>query len=299
MAEFDWRPRIGFIGLGYMGSRMALRLLDAGYALTVYNRTRDKTVPLAQRGARVANTPRELASDSDVVITMLSDDAAVKEAVLGPNGALAGAASSAIFIDMSTVYPGTSRELFAAAKSRGIAMVDAAVSGSTPQAEQGALLIFVGGELDTYQTVRPILLAMGREAFYMGPSGSGTTMKLVANTLLGLGLQAIAEAIAFGQKAGLDKHRLIEVLGQTPLISLAHRSKLDNAQKGDYPVAFALRLMYKDFGLILRQAAEVAAPMPATAVAQQVCAAEQARGMEEDYSAVIRLMEELAWTTRP
>mgnify|MGYP005848237629 CR=1 FL=1 len=290
----DTKPRIGFIGMGLMGSRMATRLLEAGYPLTVYNRTKDKARPLAQRGASVADTPKELATRSDVVISVLSDDAAVKSALTDPDGAIAGASRGTLLIDSSTVYPGTSRQVHKAAGARGIDMVDAAISGSTPQAEQGALLFFVGGEPDAYQRAKPILEVMGKQAFHMGPSGAGTTMKLVVNTLLGVGLQAIAEAIAFGQNAGLDRERLLEVLGQTPLIAVAHRSKLDNARRGEYPVNFELGMMYKDFGLILRQAAELAVPMPATAVAQQMCAAERAKGLEEDYSATIRLMEQLA-----
>lgn len=290
----DTKPRIGFIGLGLMGSRMAPRLLDAGYPLTVYNRTKDKTRPLAQRGADVADTPRALAAGSDVVISVLTDDAAVKSAVMGPDGAIAGASPGTLLIDASTVYPETSRQVFEAARARGIAMVDAAISGSTPQAEQGALLFFVGGEQDSYQRAKPILETIGKQAFHMGPSGAGTTMKLAVNTILGVGLQAIAEAIALGQKAGLDRERFLEVLAQTPLIAPAHRAKLDNARRDDYPVTFELGTMYKDFGLILRKAAELAVPMPATAVAQQMCAAERAKGIREDYSATIGLMEEMA-----
>ncbi|MHB1416313.1 MAG: NAD(P)-dependent oxidoreductase [Chloroflexota bacterium] len=172
--------------------------------------------------------------------------------------------------------------------------LDTPVLGSTPQAEQGTLTIFVGGEPAAFANGRPTLEVLGKEAHHMGPSGAGTTMKLVANTMLGVGLQALAEAIALGARSGLDLARLLDVLGQTPVVAPVHKAKLQNASRGEYPVTFALRLMYKDFGLILRQAAELSIPMPATAVAQQMCAAEHAAGREEDYSATIRLMESLA-----
>jgi 3-hydroxyisobutyrate dehydrogenase-like beta-hydroxyacid dehydrogenase len=173
-------------------------------------------------------------------------------------------------------------------------MIDAPVSGSTAAAEQGDLVIMVGGEKEAYERARPILAVLGSEINYMGASGAGTTMKLVLNAFLGTGLQALAEAIALGEKAGLQKDQLLDVIGQTGVISPAYRGKLENARHDEYPVTFALRLMFKDFGLIMRQAAELSVPMPATAVAQQMCAAENAKGIEEDYSATIRLMEEIA-----
>lgn len=290
----EGRPRVGFIGLGNMGSRIAHRLLDAGYPLTVYNRTREKTAPFAQRGAAVAATPQELARSSQAVITCVADDAAVKSVMFDQQGALAGSRPGTIFIDLSTVYPKTSRQVFEAAQAKGASMLDVALSGSTSEAEQGDLVVFVGGQQDAYETVRPLLNVFSRRALYMGPSGAGAIMKLVANTLLGLGLQALAEAIALGEKAGLDRERLLGALAETPAMAPAHKPKLENVRSGAYPVAFAMRLMDKDFGLILREAQALDVPMPATAVAEQMCAVEQARGIEEDYSATIRLMERLA-----
>jgi 3-hydroxyisobutyrate dehydrogenase len=288
------QERIGFIGLGTMGSRMAERIRAAGYPLAVYNRSRAKTQPFVQRGGQAVETPRELAERSDVILCSVTDDAALRGVMLGPDGALAGARSGAVIVDVSTVSPAISRELARAARAKGVSMIDAAVSGSGPQAEQGTLTIFVGGEQEAYERTKPVLDVLGKEIFYMGPSGAGSTMKLVVNTLLGVGLQAIAEAIALGEKAGLRKDRLVDVLGQTTVVAPGHRAKLTNALREEYPVAFALRLMSKDFGLVLDQAAELDVPMPATAVARQMCAAELAKGLEEDYSAVIRLMESLA-----
>jgi 3-hydroxyisobutyrate dehydrogenase-like beta-hydroxyacid dehydrogenase len=172
------------------------------------------------------------------------------------------------------------------------------VSGSTPQAEQGQLVIFVGGEKTVYDRCQPILGVLARESFYMGPSGSGVTMKLCVNTLLGLGMQALAEAITLGLKAGLQRERLLEVLGGTVVLSPSQKSKLENVLKGAYPPTFPLRLMFKDFGLILDTAMHLAAAMPITAAAQQVCAVEFARqsaaGRDEDFSSVVRTMEQMA-----
>ena len=204
------KPTIGFIGMGHMGSHMAPRLIHAGYQLTIYDRTREKAQAIA--GAAVAETPREAAAHSEVVISIVTDDTALDEVMLGPNGVLAGTHPGSVIIDMSTVSPRASRQLFQAAKAKGVAMLDAAVSGSVPQVEQGSLLIFVGGEQESYQQCKPILGILGQNSFYLGPSGMGTTMKLVVNTLLGLGMQALAEAITLGEKAGLEKEVLIDVL---------------------------------------------------------------------------------------
>ena len=291
-------PRLGFIGMGAMGSRMAGRLLAAGHDVTVYNRERKRTRMLEQRGAKVAATPRELVSRADIILSSVADDAAVDNVMTGPDGALAAARPGTIFIEMSTVSPAMSRRLYEVVRGKGVFVLDSPVSGSTPQAEQGQLVIFVGGEKTVYDRCQPILGVLARESFYMGPSGSGVTMKLCVNTLLGLGMQALAEAITLGLKAGLQRERLLEVLGGTVVLSPSQKSKLENVLKGAYPPTFPLRLMFKDFGLILDTAMHLAAAMPITAEAQQVCAAEFAKqsaaGRDEDFSSVVRTMERMA-----
>jgi 3-hydroxyisobutyrate dehydrogenase-like beta-hydroxyacid dehydrogenase len=293
----------GFIGLGAMGSRMAGRLLAAGHELVVYDRTRDKTGPLAQRGAKVAATPRQLAEGRDFVFSSVTNDAALEQVMLGPDGALAGARAGTTVVDMSTVSPGASRRLHQAARSKGVSALDAPVSGSTLQAEQGHLVIFVGGEEEVYRKCQPILGLLGNKTFYMGPGGAGATMKLCVNVLLGLGVQALAEAIAFGLKAGLPRERFLQALGETAVVSASQKAKLENARKDEYPAAFALRLMLKDFALIVETAMELPVPMPATAAAVQVAAAERARQLaastDEDFSVVIRAMERLAGIAPP
>jgi 3-hydroxyisobutyrate dehydrogenase-like beta-hydroxyacid dehydrogenase len=286
------KPTIGFIGMGHMGSHMAPRLIHAGYHLTVYDRTREKAQAIA--GATVAETPEEAAASSDVVIPIVSNDAALEEVMLGPNGVLAGTHAGSVIIDMSTVSPHTSHHLFQAAREKGVAMIDAAVSGSVPQVEQGSLVIFVGGDYQTYEQCKPILDVLGNNSFYMGASGMGSTMKLVVNTLLGLGMQALAEAIALGEKAGLEKGLLLDVLGQTTVLTPGQKSKLENVKREQYPTDFALSLMHKDLSLVLSQAYGLSVSMPATAAAQQMYTAAMAKGRDADFSLMIQFMEELA-----
>jgi 3-hydroxyisobutyrate dehydrogenase-like beta-hydroxyacid dehydrogenase len=288
------KPSIGFIGMGHMGSHMAHRLLDAGYQVTVYDRTKERAQEVGQRGAQVAQTPKDLAANCQVVMACVTDDEAQEEVMFGPDGALAGTHVGSVIIDLSTVSPDASRRLFQAAKEQGVPMIDAAVSGSVPQVDQGSLVIFVGGEHQTYEQCKPILDVLGNTSFYMGASGMGTTMKLVANTLLGLGMQALAEAIALGEKAGLEKGLLLDVLGQTTVLTPGQKSKLENVRREEYPTNFALSLMHKDFSLVLSQAYDVSVSMPATAAAQQMYTAAMAKGMDVDFSIMIQFMEELA-----
>ena len=285
---------LGFIGLGAMGSRIAERLQRAGHSMTVFDRNAKRVEALAAKGAAAARTPAEVAARSEIVLSCVADDAAVEAVLLGRAGALERVLPGALVIDLSTVSPVTSRLVADAARVKGAAFVDAAMSGSTPQAEEGALVVFAGGEPGAIERARPILDTIAKTVVHMGPAGAGTTMKLVVNTLLGAGLQILAEALALGEKAGIDRERLAEVLGETAVISPAQRGKLANAVANEFPSTFPVRLMYKDFNLILAHAAALAVPMPAAAVAAQLCAAQDARGPDEDFSATIRLMRQLA-----
>jgi 3-hydroxyisobutyrate dehydrogenase-like beta-hydroxyacid dehydrogenase len=277
---------------------MASRLLAAGYDLTVYNRERERTRPFEQRGARVADTRKELAAGVDVLVSSVTDDAAVEEVMFGPDGALAAARPGTTLIEMSTVHPRTSIRLHEAAVPKGISVLDAPVSGSTPQAEQGQLLIFAGGQEETYNKCKPILAVLGKESVYMGDAGSGATTKLCLNTLLGVGVQVLAEAIALGLKSGLPRERFLRVLGDTAVLSPSQKSKLENARTGEYPPAFPLRLMFKDFSLVAQRALELSVSMPVMAAAAQACAVEHARQSpargDEDFSAIIRTMQQMA-----
>ena len=290
----NMKQRIGFIGMGHMGSHMAQRLLQAGYQLAIYDRTPERAQEVAQQRATVARTPRELAAQCEVLMACVTDDEAQQSVMFGQDGALAGVHGGSMIIDLSTVSPDASRRLYQAAKQQGVSMIDAAVSGSVPQVEQGSLVIFVGGEQETYQQCKSILDVLGKSSFYMGASGMGTTMKLVVNTLLGLGMQALAEAIVLGEKAGIEKRLLLDVLGQTTVLTPGQKSKLENVKREQYPNNFALSLMHKDFHLVLSEAYDLSVAMPATAAAQQMYTAAMAKAMDEDFSIIIKFMEELA-----
>src|SRR6266481_4211744 len=285
---------LGFIGLGAMGQRMALRLLTSKFKLVVFDHTSRKIQALAAAGATPAPSVRQLARKSEVIISCLPTDEAVLSVYQGPEGVLACASPGSVMIEMSTVSPDTSRTLHRLGRERGIEILDVAISGSTPAAEQGTLTLLGGGDAKVFDSCQPIFRAVAKQYFHMGTAGSGTTMKLVVNTLLGVNMQAIAEAVAFGEKAGLDRELLLNVLSKTAVISPAHQNKLLRAEHDDYSPQFPLRLMNKDFKLILEKASELGAPMPLTAAALQVNAARNAVNGNEDFSSVISEMERLA-----
>jgi len=287
-------PKLGFIGIGSMGRPIARRLLQAGYKVMVYNRDRRKAEALAGSGATVAGSIAELATTADVILSCLANDEAVRSVYIGPAAVFARVQPGSVIIEMSTVRPETSRELYKVGAARDVSVLDVPISGSTPAAEQGMLTLLGGGDKEIFHAAEPIFRAIARQYFYLGSSGSGTTMKLVVNTLLGVGMQAIAEAIAFGQRAGLSRDRLLDVLAHTAVIAPAHLGKLMKAASNDYSPQFAMRLMNKDFRLILETAAGFQIPMPVTAAAFQINAIEAASNNEEDFSAVIRGMENLA-----
>ena len=288
------QDKLGFIGIGYMGQPIAQRLLAAGFKLTAYDRDRSQAEELIQYGGAVAESVAQLASGCDVLLSCLPSDEAVMNVFNGPDGAFASARRGSLFIDMSTVYPETSKTLARLGSEHAVDVLDVTISGSTPVAQQGALVLFGGGDRSRFDAAEAIFRAMARKYFYVGPSGSGATMKLVVNSLLGIGMQAIAEAVALGEKAGLDRNRLLEVLAQTAVVSPAHVGKLQRATNNDYSPQFPLRLMNKDFGLILKLAAAVGAQMPAAKAALQVNAAQLMPGNEQDFSAVILQMEQQA-----
>jgi len=285
------KNKIGFIGVGYMGRPIAQRLLEAGFKVTAYDRDRSKANELVRFGGTVAENIAELSSSCDVVLTSLPNDEVVLDVYQGPEGVFANAHPGALLIDASTVYPETSKTLSRLGSKRGVEVLDVTISGSTPAAEQGALVLFGGGDQNCFDAAESIFRAMARKWFYMGPSGSGATMKLAVNSLLGIGMQAIAEAIAFGEKAGLDRNRLLDVMSQTAVVAPAHVGKFQRAMENDYTPQFPLRLMNKDFGLILKLATALGARMPAAVAAFEVNAAQLTEGAEQDFSAVILQME--------
>jgi 3-hydroxyisobutyrate dehydrogenase-like beta-hydroxyacid dehydrogenase len=286
--------KLGFVGLGNMGSRIAQRLLANGYQVFVYDRNIAKADALAARGGIVAKNILELARNADVILSCLTNDEAVQSVFAGPEGVFAEARPGTIVLEMSTISPESSRELHKLGAKRGIEVLDVAISGSTPAAEQGILTLLAGGNQDVFLAAEPIFQAIAKQHFLLGGPGSGTAMKLVVNTLLGIGMQAIAEAMVLGETIGLTRERLLEVLSKTAVIAPAHVGKLARVAVNDYSPQFPLRLMNKDFQLILSAAAEAHLSMPVTEAAFRVNSEELAHHDEEDFSAVLRQMEEVA-----
>src|SRR6267378_3830791 len=286
--------KIGFIGLGNMGSRMAQRLVDYSYQLFVYDRDLAKAEAFAAQGAVVTGDILELARSVDVVLSCLTNDEAVRSVYTGSEGVFDGARPGTVVLEMSTISPENSRELHRFGAGGDIEVLDVAISGSTPAADQGILTLLVGGNPELFHAAEPIFQTVAKQYFLLGDSGSGTAMKLVVNTLLGVGMQAIAEAVVLGEKTGIDRERLLEVLSQTAVIAPAHVGKLARAAINDYSPQFPLRLMNKDFQSILKAAAHEHISMPVTEAAFRINSDELAHANEEDFSAVLRRMEGVA-----
>jgi 3-hydroxyisobutyrate dehydrogenase-like beta-hydroxyacid dehydrogenase len=289
------QQKIGFIGLGRMGSRMALNVVRAGYRLTVYSRTKAKTTPLAQAGAAVADTPGQVAKASEVVITMLSDSAALRAVVLAPDGVLKSLQPDAVLIDMSTVDPGTSRGIAKAVRAQGAYMLDAPVSGSTSLAEQGTLSIMVGGDEAVHQRVRDILLTMGSRTTHVGPNGAGVVMKLAVNIVIGVTMQVLAESVVLAEQAGVARETAIDVLSNSAVSSPFLKYKSSQLLEPLGPAAFTVALMQKDLTLALEMAREVGVPLPTTAMANEVLTMARGLGLgDHDFAAVTDVLKRLS-----
>jgi 3-hydroxyisobutyrate dehydrogenase len=291
--------KLGFVGIGYMGRPIARRLLESGFRLAAYDRDHSKAQELVQYGGTVAESIAELSSSSNVVLSCLPSDEAVLDTYRGSEGVFSNVHRGSLVIDMSTVYPETSQELSKLGSEHGVEVLDVTISGSTPVAEKGLLTLFGGGNKECFDSAESIFRVIAQKYFHLGSSGSGATMKLVVNSLLGIGMQAIAEAVALGEKAGLDRNRLLDVLSQTAVVAPAHIGKLQRAIKSDYSPQFPLRLMNKDFRLILNLAAAVGARMPAAGAAFEINARQLDEGAEQDFSAVMLQMQEQAHLGSP
>jgi 3-hydroxyisobutyrate dehydrogenase-like beta-hydroxyacid dehydrogenase len=295
------RPTVGIAGLGRMGHPIAANILNAGFPTVVWNRTPDKAADLRDRGARWADSPADLAQSADIVLTSLADPAAVERVYFAPDGLLASARPDTILVDLSTGSPDMARRIAAAAQERGASFLDAPVAGSIPAATSGQLGIMVGGDQAAFNRCADVFAAIGKAAYYLGPSGNGATMKLVANGILATMVQALAEGIALGEKAGLAPADMFTVLNASSAAAPVVAAKAAAVSERAYlPAAFTLALMQKDLWLVLSLANELQAPMPATAIAHDMVLAANATGKSAlDFSAVALLMEELAGTREP
>ncbi|MDB5180140.1 MAG: Hgd [Candidatus Saccharibacteria bacterium] len=280
---------IGFVGTGTMGSRMIVRLLTDKNTVTVLNRNKDETKPLATYGAHLSDSIQDLVKSSDFICISVPDDRAIKEVI---TQAISADCKGKVFISLSTISPDMAVELSEIVAKNDAYFLDAPVSGSAPQVEAAQLIIFVGGDESKFKEATSIFSSISKETFYMGPAGNGSRMKLVANALLGLGIQALAESLTLGQRMGISKSKLIEVLNNTAVVSPSQKMKMQNALSDTYDVAFSLANMHKDFGLIANQAHNTFTPMPATAAATQVTASGMSKKLDKDFSVVIQLLEE-------
>jgi 3-hydroxyisobutyrate dehydrogenase-like beta-hydroxyacid dehydrogenase len=280
---------VGLIGLGLMGKPMGRNLLKAGFPLVVWNRTRSKADDLIREGAKFAANPRELAAEVEVLLTIVSDPAAIEEVVFGPNGSLKGLARGTVFVDSSTISPELARREAAACAERGVDFLDAPVTGGTWGAEKGELVFMIGGSAKVLDRVKPVLEALGKRLFLLGPNGAGQTVKLAMNLILALEVQALAEATALVIAAGLPGERLIEVLQSSMGRSALLDVKAPLILKGEFPPSFPLRLMHKDLRLALDLARQEGIQLPAGAAAfSAYTAVKEAASDDPDYAAVAR-----------
>jgi 3-hydroxyisobutyrate dehydrogenase-like beta-hydroxyacid dehydrogenase len=285
------KPVIGFIGLGLMGRPMALNLLKAEFPVVIWNRTKSKTEELAKAGAKVASSAREAAAQADVLITIVSDPAAL-ESVLWGEGALEALRRGSVLVDSSTVSAALAKRISVEAAARGVEFLDAPVTGGTWGAEKGELVFMVGGEAATLKRVEPVLAAMGKKWFHLGPNGAGQTVKVAMNLILALQVQALAEALALVIGAGVPGENLVAVLQASMARAAVLDVKAPMILKRDYTPSFPLRLMHKDLGLALDLANQIGVPLPACAAARETYSAVKGESKEDlDYAAVARFWQ--------
>ena len=286
---------IGFIGLGIMGRPMAKNLLKAGYPLIVHSRSRGPVDDVVAAGAKAASTPRDVASQSEVLITMLPNSPDVELVALGKDGVIEGAKSGLLFADMSTISPIVSQKVGQALATKGVKMLDAPVSGGEQGAINAALSIMVGGDKAVFDQVLPIFQAMGKTITLLGPLGFGGFTKLANQIIVAGNLVALGEALTLAKKAGLDRELTLTALAGGLAGSRCLEQKKSNYVSDTYNPGFKIDLHYKDLGLILESARELGVPVPVTAVVQELFNALRVKGRGGlDHSGVITLLEDLA-----
>jgi 2-hydroxy-3-oxopropionate reductase len=284
---------VGFVGLGIMGAFMAGNLLEAGHELVVHNRTRTKAERLAQRGARVADSPREVAEGSEVVITMLPGPPQVEEVVAGDGGLLEGAREGSLIIDMSTSSPILAQELARAARNKSVGMLDAPVSGGDVGARDGTLSIMVGGEVDDFERARPLFRVMGETVVHVGGVGAGQVVKACNQIVVALVIEAIAEALVLGSKAGVAPDRVVEVLSGGLASNKVLEVKGEKFLSHEFAPGGKVEYHRKDLGIALEAGREYEVTLPVAAFVDQMFGVLEAKGRGGwDHSALLTLLEE-------
>jgi 3-hydroxyisobutyrate dehydrogenase len=280
--------KIAFIGLGTMGSAMAQNLLQSGFSVVVYNRTRERALPLQALGAEIVDTPKAAAQNANAVFTMVTDDAASRAVWLGENGILAGANPQTILIESSTVSPNWIRELSDRAKA--FRLLDAPVAGSQPQAIGKELIFLVGGNRDTVAQAQPIFQAMGKSVMHLGDIGSGILMKLISNLMIGVQVATLAEALNFAQHSGLDMQQVVQALSNGSAGSPVVRVKSAQIAAQNFTPNFALHLLHKDLGYALEEAGKQNASLPTTAISREFYRMAMRQGLGDlDFAAIAQV----------
>jgi 3-hydroxyisobutyrate dehydrogenase len=290
--------RIAFLGLGIMGSRMAANLRRAGHELAVFNRTRSTAEAwAAEHGATVAATPAEAAAEADVVITMVVDGAQVEAVLLGADGVAHGAREGLLCVDMSTIAPSDTRRIGAALAERGLHLMDAPVTGSSPKAQDGTLTIMAGGQAEDFERARPLFEAMGELVVHVGPLGHGETIKLINNAVAAVNTATVGEALLVGRRAGVDLDALERVMAAGSGGSAVLALKAGPMRRHDYTTLFKLEHMLKDVQLCLEEGRSVGAPFEFAALTREILSAAMGRGLgDADFAALIEVLEGAAGT---
>jgi 3-hydroxyisobutyrate dehydrogenase len=286
---------VGFIGMGTMGAPMAKNILNAGYPVTVHNRSRDREIPVADAGASRAASPAEAARSADLIIICVSDTPDVEAVVTGPEGVVEGIAPGALVVDMSTISPTATRHLAKILSDQGAGLIDAPVSGGSEGAIAGTLSIMVGGSAADVERARPVLETMGKTIIHVGEVGAGQLTKAINQIIVAGTYWSVAEGMALGLKAGLDMDKVVEAVGGGAAGSwgLTHRS--GNMIRNDYPLGFRVRLHRKDLCIALEVARELGVPLPVAAFVEQAENGLIGRGRgDEDVSAMARSLRELS-----
>ena len=288
--------RIGFIGLGIMGSRMAARLAQAGHELLVHNRTRATAERWAgEHGAQVAATPAELAAGADVVFTMVVDGAQVSEVLLGGDGVVHGAQPGLLCVDCSTIAPSETRRIGATLAEQRVAFMDAPVTGSSPRAQDGTLTFMAGGSTDDFARARPLLDAMGRLIVHVGALGQGEMLKLINNAVAAVNAATVGQALLVGRATGVDLDALVKVVASGSGGSTMLELKSGPMREHDYDTLFKTEHMLKDVRLCLEEGQAAGVPFPAAAEARELLTATVGRGHgDDDFCSLIEVLEGLA-----
>jgi 3-hydroxyisobutyrate dehydrogenase-like beta-hydroxyacid dehydrogenase len=278
--------QVGFIGLGLMGSRLTRRLHAAGWNIRAWNLSPQPAAAISEEGIAVAPSVATLVTDSNVILSSLANDAAVRSVYLDKGGVFSAAKPGTVILELSTISPELSRLLHEKARATDVNLLDVAISGSTPAVEAGTITLLAGGAKETFERSVPIFESIARQWFLIGPGSSGVQMKLVVNLLLGLDMQALAEAVSLGEHLQIDRKVLLDVLSKTAVIAPAMAGKFRKIQDGDYSPEFPLRLMSKDMDLVMDAAKISGADLPAASAAQRVLTSSLASSGDLDLSAI-------------